>query len=86
MPVQKNNHLGKIDYAHLVHADKSGAGCAECRRLAELHIFAVDYAKTGVVAPNEPALPIPVGGRMEGGGSWRVACRRFLVDTSMHLL
>ncbi|TPX31629.1 hypothetical protein SeMB42_g07729 [Synchytrium endobioticum] len=44
------NTLGKIDHAHMAWADKEGAKSERCRKLAELHSVAVDFAKSGVAA------------------------------------
>ena len=54
----KNDNLGKIANAHLIHADinPSGARCTECLQLAQLHSTAVDFLKTGVPADFPPSL------------------------------
>lgn len=48
----RNDKLGQIANAHVVHADKdpSGIFSAKCLQLAALHSIAVDFAKTGVPA------------------------------------
>ena len=54
----KNDNLGQIANAHMIHADISpiGALCAECLELAALHSTAVDFLKTGVPAQFPPRL------------------------------
>lgn len=48
----RNDRLGQIANAHVVHADKrpNGIFSTECLKLAELHSVAVDFAKSGVPA------------------------------------
>ena len=48
----KNDRLGSIANAHLVHADRSEDGVMDekCMRLAQLHSDAVDYPKSGIAA------------------------------------
>lgn len=43
----RNDNLGAIATAHLVHADKCGPMSEKCLRLARLHSKAVDFPKTG---------------------------------------
>lgn len=43
----KNDNLGQISTWLLAHADRDGADCDACERLAELHSTAVDFPKTG---------------------------------------
>ncbi|KAI9841651.1 MAG: hypothetical protein M1838_003487 [Thelocarpon superellum] len=52
----KNDQLGKIATSHLAHADRFGVKHPKCRRLAELHSDAVDYAKSGKPAAMEKEL------------------------------
>lgn len=57
----KNDNLGQIANAHVVHADfdSNGAKCDSCLKLAQLHSTAVDFIKTGVPAifPRELHMP-----------------------------
>lgn len=48
----RNDKLGVIANAHVVHADKEKDGILsqKCLQLAQLHSIAVDFAKTGVAA------------------------------------
>lgn len=46
----RNDQLGVIANAHVVHADGKDIFCAECITLARKHSDAVDFPKTGVVA------------------------------------
>jgi RNA-dependent RNA polymerase len=48
----KNDRLGQIANAHIVHADKQPLGIfsEQCLKLAALHSTAVDFAKTGIPA------------------------------------
>jgi len=48
----RNDRLGLIAIAHLIHSDlqPQGAASPECLQLAQLHCIAVDYPKTGVRA------------------------------------
>lgn len=43
----QNDNLGQISTWLLAHADRDGADCDACERLAELHSVAVDFPKTG---------------------------------------
>ena len=43
----KNDNLGQISTWLLAQADRNGADCAACERLAQLHSTAVDFPKTG---------------------------------------
>lgn len=46
----KNDKLGKIASAHMLHGDRETDGIysARCLELAEMHSVAVDFAKTGI--------------------------------------
>jgi hypothetical protein len=44
----KNDVLGAISMLWLDHAAEKGAGCNECKLLAQQHSIAVDFAKSGV--------------------------------------
>ena len=46
----RNDNLGQISSWLLAHADRDGADCEACDRLAELHSIAVDFPKTGIPA------------------------------------
>lgn len=46
----KNDKLGQIANAHLVHSDREDISSHICLELAQLHSTAVDFAKTGVPA------------------------------------
>ena len=48
----RNNNIGRIATAHLVHADREDDGIfsLKAKRLAILHSTAVDFAKTGIPA------------------------------------
>lgn len=51
----RNDRVGQIANAHVVHADKQedGVQSDECNLLAQLHSTAVDFAKTGIPADIE---------------------------------
>eukprot|EP00878_Enallax_costatus_P043552 GHUV01051573.1.p1 GENE.GHUV01051573.1~~GHUV01051573.1.p1 ORF type:complete len:445 (+),score=119.50 GHUV01051573.1:975-2309(+) len=46
----RNDNLGQISSWLLAHADRDGADCKACDRLAQLHSIAVDFPKTGIPA------------------------------------
>lgn len=50
----RNDNLGQISSWLLAHADRDGADCKACDRLAQLHSIAVDFSKTGIPASMGP--------------------------------
>ncbi|XP_061173523.1 uncharacterized protein LOC133182687 [Saccostrea echinata] len=46
----KNDNLGIIANAHVVHADKKNIFTEACKQLAQMHSEAVDFPKTGIQA------------------------------------
>lgn len=51
-----NANLSSIAFSWLTHADRLGAGCSQCLKLAECFSIAVDFAKSGALWVTSPRL------------------------------
>ncbi|XP_056022215.1 uncharacterized protein LOC125649621 [Ostrea edulis] len=54
----KNDNLGIIANAHVVHADRGDVFTDACKRLAKMHSDAVDFPKTGIPAKMNKDLKV----------------------------